>query len=932
MMKKTFYPLMTLAALALLGLAAGGCETTPAVKGDNMQGVWATLEKNDARKAKGFFTGEVDVNAKDPKGRTPLHIAAEKKNADLAAFFISRGADVNAVDGGGREPLDISVLNNDVETAKALAEGGADIHHPIGDGKTTAAKTAVKQDGIAKPLLDAILCQRSVNGTDSEGRSILHIAALEGNAAAIDKILQFEQTPNRRDKAGKSALDIALEHTDSSAYAQCAEVLILGGAYSDDPLYGYFSPGAKNSNYNLRSADGSSALHYCAGQGYTGYVTFLLENGADPNIKNSSGATALHEAARGGKLNIMKMLLDKHTDVNIQDAKGNTALHLAIPPEVHANAASLLLSRGIKPSLKDEHGDTPLHIAIILRRSPQLIQVLLAGGAEVSARNIEGKTPLHLAVEGDRVDYIPLLLPFRAEVFAADIYGNTPFEEALKEHKAIVPQLITPETRMQTDGAGNTILNAAVRHGAEGSVITKILEDRAIVNQRNQEGDTALHIAARSNFSEAGTQLLSSGADIFTQNAHAESPLSLAMPKGQEVRQWIFTDKTLAAKDGLGNTALHYAAQWRYDSHIPLMVERGARTEAPNATGETPLFVAVRVNSPSTIKTLLKCGADISWRDSLGNTALHAAVRWNSPEAAITLIEQGIDLNAQALNGKTPLHEAVRLGMADLENLLLQRGADVETRDSDGNTPLIEAVLAGYYDTARRLVARGANPTARNLKGDTLLHFAMETGQVNICQMLLEMGVSIHAVNSRGITPYKRALMTSPDMVKMLLTKDRDRLNAPDDSGNSPLHIAVNERASAEMVETIIGLGAKTSVMDASGKTPLRLAIDQDNWELARILSVSDVFLAGEDGITPAEAALRKGGQAVEAVFSGRAIESTDPNGNNVLHYAARKGTKTLVAKLLELGADKTHRNITNESPWDVATRWRNAETASLLK
>jgi ankyrin repeat protein len=160
-----------------------------------------------------------------------------------------------------------------------------------------------------------------------------------------------------------------------------------------------------------------------------------------------------------------------------------------------------------------------------------------------------------------------------------------------------------------------------------------------------------------------------------------------------------------------------------------------------------------------------------------------------------------------------------------------------------------------------------------------------------------------------------------------------DRLNSSDDFGSTTLHIAVQERASPTIIKTILDLGARQSMVDAEGRTALRLAVDLDQLDTAQLLADSggDVFTAARDGKTPAEAALSKGAEAVRQLFSGPAINARDSSGNTILHYAAKHGDPSLVSLLISLGANKAVKNISSESPADIALRWRNNAAAALL-
>jgi hypothetical protein len=666
-----------------------------------------------------------------------------------------------------------------------------------------------------------------------------------------------------------------------------------------------------------------------------GYLAFIIENNANVNIQTASGATPLHEATRSGHLSIMETLLNNGANINMQDANGNSALHIASPPALALRVTNLLLSRGANPNLRDDHGDTPLHVAIHLNRPTQVIESLLLAGADVTARDIAGKTPLYIAIEKSRIHLIPLLLDFRSDIFAVDNNGFTPFEKALHNNTAMVYYLIDDATVFQNDSNGNTMLHLTVRAGENTQIIKKILNKGASVNARNKTGDTPLTIATRLNNEAAGLILLSHDADIFASNANGESPLFLTFPIEDDdphgLRQWLLNSHTLSARDGLGNTALHYLAQWRYDTWIPAIIMMGANTEAANATGETPLFSAVKQNSPSTINVLVENGAILAARDTLGHTLLHAAVRWDAIHSAETLLDYGLNINSHALNGKTPLHDSIRWWVHEMENLLLRRGADIEIRDADGNTPFIEAVLAGNPATMENLARRGADINTRNFQGDTALHLTAAMDRIDLSTQLLTWGVSIHARNAQDRTPLQTAFTNSPRLIGLFLTGDR--LNSPDDYGSSPLHIAVQERVPVSFINTIIEMGARLSSVDAEGRTPVRLAVDLDLPQTAKILadSGSDVFFSARDGRSAAEVSLGKGDEMIMALFSGNAIHSRDSSGNTILHFAARHGNSSVISLLLSLGAERDVRNIAAESPVDIALRWRNHEAAALL-
>ncbi|MDR1429990.1 MAG: ankyrin repeat domain-containing protein, partial [Spirochaetaceae bacterium] len=564
--------------LVLLSACAGG----PAGNDD----IWRLLERGETDRAKGLFRGAGDIYARDSEGRTILHRAAEMRDSELAAFFIACGAELDAVDNAGRTPLDIAASNLDSAVGRVLASAGADIHRAGPEGFSPAERAIEKAGDEDAAFLEALITNDSLNKTDGNGRTMLHLAAERGNNAAAKILLDRNTVINRRDKDGKTALDLALAHTDNSEYFFTAESLILGGAYSQAESFAYLAPAVRSSNYNIRLVDGLAPLHFASREGMAGMVEYLLLKSCDVNAKNAAGMTALHEAARGGNLPVMRMLIAGKIDVNARDAKGNTAMHIIMPADRELEGLRLLFENGAQPNFRDDHGDTPLHIALTVNMDQEVILALLEGGAGLDIRNIEGKTPLYTALEKNRNYAIPLFLERGADIFAADNRGISPFALALAQKNENLSAMITPGTVLESDSRGNTQLHIAVQNDAEPRIITTILDYRAQVNARNQAGDTSLHIAIRRNAGENGRILLARGADIFAVNMEGQSSLYLGLDSGRTVRDWMLTPQVITARDGLGNSALHYAAQWKLDAVIPELVQKGAAMESPNATGE----------------------------------------------------------------------------------------------------------------------------------------------------------------------------------------------------------------------------------------------------------------------------------------------------------------------------------------------------------
>ena len=66
---------------------------------------------------------EININATDNEGNTPLHLATNWGNADVISFLLANGADVMAVNANLQRPIHIAAEKNGLDIIKLLSEG-----------------------------------------------------------------------------------------------------------------------------------------------------------------------------------------------------------------------------------------------------------------------------------------------------------------------------------------------------------------------------------------------------------------------------------------------------------------------------------------------------------------------------------------------------------------------------------------------------------------------------------------------------------------------------------------------------------------------------------------------------------------------------------------------------------------------------------------
>ncbi len=95
-------------------LAASSSDLIEAVRRGDQGGVRSLLEQ------------QVDVNASQPDGATPLHWAAHRDDLETAQLLIGAGADVNAVNDYGVTVLSLASTNGSPGMVERLLVAGAD--------------------------------------------------------------------------------------------------------------------------------------------------------------------------------------------------------------------------------------------------------------------------------------------------------------------------------------------------------------------------------------------------------------------------------------------------------------------------------------------------------------------------------------------------------------------------------------------------------------------------------------------------------------------------------------------------------------------------------------------------------------------------------------------------------------------------------------
>ena len=100
----------------------------------------------------------------------------------------------------------------------------------------------------------------------------------------------------------------------------------------------------------------------------------------------------------------------------------------------------------------------------------------------------------------------------------------------------------------------------------------------------------------------------------------------------------------------------------------------GGNVNAKNNLGDSPLHTAANYGHTEIANLLIAAGADVNAKDDLGDYPLHHV---GNKEIAELLIAEGVDVNAKDDEGNTALHGTAFMDQEEIAGLLIDKGAEV---------------------------------------------------------------------------------------------------------------------------------------------------------------------------------------------------------------------------------------------------------------
>ncbi|KAK8741700.1 hypothetical protein OTU49_002350 [Cherax quadricarinatus] len=281
-----------------------------------------------------------NIEAKDSKGRTPLHAAIESEQLEAVNYLLSEGADLEAADTFRQHrAIHHAVQVDSAELVQRLIEAGVD------------------------------------KVRDRDGLTLFQFALLKRKYKALDALVKLQVTEVND---GQNTI-----HYCACVGSQPAMEILLDNDF----------------NINESDSEGRTALHHAIYSGHEPLVLFLINSGCSIRKADKTGATPLHYAVRwGGSDAVLRKLVKKEGNVAAIDRLGRTPLHYAASKSDIMSDMYILLNNGAKINTTDHRGLTPLHLASRLGNE-SLVRILLDSNARHDIRDCDDFLPIDHAKE-----------------------------------------------------------------------------------------------------------------------------------------------------------------------------------------------------------------------------------------------------------------------------------------------------------------------------------------------------------------------------------------------------------------------------------------------------------------------------------------------------------------------------------------------------
>ena len=730
-----------------------------------------------------------EIDCEDSFGFTPAFVAAMNGLAENVDYLLSKGANIEHRTKAPPPPS--YVWGDPIERSKTSFWNSTMMHAAASGGHSS----------IIRLLLTKNASFTKVNGVNL---TAIQLAAQNGHLEVV-KVLH---------KHGAQLDRLSLQYAAFKGHANVVAYL-LNFSVEDICMRcdGSFYWLQNRTRYQAASLDYShdavlsddkfkifcqSALHLAVTKNHTKVAQLLLsQKYRTVHCTDFTGRTPLHEAVRQNHVEMAELLIKGGTKISHKCSRfqnlssefqlsfkerkdynkdichcGSTPFHLAARYG-HVEVGNLLLRHGVESDSMDCQGATPLHVAAC-HGHYSFIRWLISQrpSLHINTRGKNQSTLLHSAAICMNNQRVKPLIDMGANIYDTDEHGMTPLHYTVLNAVDNIDFLLLESSTWTDDSIFVWGSKGDFTYAHDSETLTrkvplnfqclKLLEitestDPSFMNQVDENGTTALHLAAKNGEECCVVELLQKGAHTDVTDHKDRTPLDLAInstPKEMDCR--LYECECSLEYDN--NFDFHRAVNLRYHNSVTniLLSKEAYSARKCDGTQTYLLHRAFEKGKPFIADIILSKGGLLSCKDKQGRTPLLIYLQNGGKWLDVVLKRFDVTITIEC-NKHFNVSEfhlvAFRKATASSENLLEQQKCDLhecymedgplakaiknhplgfrvidECRDAEGYTALHRAAQGGNLLVLKKFIFWGANPNLLTPQGYSALHLAIMSG------------------------------------------------------------------------------------------------------------------------------------------------------------------------------------------------------------
>ncbi|EHK19775.1 uncharacterized protein TRIVIDRAFT_203361 [Trichoderma virens Gv29-8] len=509
-------------------------------------------------------------------GEPALWVAVQQNRTDICRLLLAHNADPDLKDFVIEQstPLLCATMNSNMDLVKLLVDNGADVNKSVGRkytpvyGATHSQNTEIVQYLLSHNANPTLAC--------SLGSTPMHVAAYQGSSEIVRLLAEAKADI---DYCENSALMSAIHIMSDSA-----EVLRILLEYGAD--------------INRKDSAGRTALDAAIVNNHPNIVKLML---SESKVKPDFSRERLLEAVRNGYTEVVSLVLESGADVNMLD-EGNASLTALAMPLKDASMIRTVLEYGPDLSIIDKRGNTALHRITANTPVESVRRVVNAGGQlHVGSLNNEYETPLIISIRACNMEVFSYLMTKSLVSDTLNI-AYSPREDMVQ----ILIKNGADTNHVCPSAYGTPLITALQRRGKNidklvEKIVKLLLEHGAVPNRF--AGFLGFPIIAASIACSPSViqLLLSQKVSVDVTDAFGRKPAHFACYNSLEALNILgVPDSDFAVRDIVGRVPLHYAVLRGQLDLVEEVLARSMRVgvgiDVLDYDGWTPLLWAARAS------------------------------------------------------------------------------------------------------------------------------------------------------------------------------------------------------------------------------------------------------------------------------------------------------------------------------------------------